>query len=152
MIFNTKGQTADPPGRFGSVKMTTSGFPGTAYIALADDAYPGPVDGETYTLINGTDTWSWGNPYTTDGAVIGGLNGEWVIDIFTQNVANNPDYWYFLDGPDYRNPDWNLLANSPAGVRFQIEATGFAPSPATVLLLTLGLAGIGYMRWTKSSA
>jgi len=149
MIFNTKGETALPSARFGRVTMTTSGFPDTAYIALADDAF----QGDASTLINGTDTWGWSSAYTTDGAVIGGLNGEWVIDIFTHNVADTMTYWYFLDGPDYRNPEWNLLAISPAGVSFQIQATeSVVPLPAAAWLFISGLGVLGYTGWRSKPA
>jgi len=114
------GMIFDKPndGSAGSVQMAFSGMPATAAVVVADD----PDTTDTLTTLGGK--WSWA-ACCTDGGVIGGLNGTWVISLGLV-AATGIDEWYFLSGP---------VADSPTRIRLDMthEVVIAASLPGSVV-------------------
>jgi hypothetical protein len=90
------GMIFDKPndGSGGTVKMSIAGVPATGFVDVKDD--PANV-----ITVTGGD-WVW-SPCCTDGGVIGGLNGLWVITL-SLDSATGVEVWYFLNGPSPSTP------------------------------------------------
>jgi hypothetical protein len=81
-------------GSGGAVDMSFAGVPATGFVEVSDDP------GDAFTVTSGN--WGW-SPCCTDGGVIGGLEGLWVITV-TLNGATGVEEWFFLNGPSAVTP------------------------------------------------
>ncbi len=131
LIFNTEGAGGE-----GSVAMSFSGMPATAFWEVQDD---GPHS-DTYEGMTSAQ-WHWW--WKTDGGMIGGLNGSWDITL-TLRDSMGIDQWFFLDG-DPLSPNRYLLDMEKPLV---ISAGTNVPVPEPPAMLFLASA-LGVLQWVR---
>lgn len=142
MVFD-KLNNAGIQGGGGSMDLTTSGMPGSAFQSVEDDDGDlGPME-----LINHNATWGW-NEFNTDGAMVSGLqNQTWEIDIQLNNFTGLQGGFFFMDGPNSTTPtalnlgDEGELLEIPIIIRAKRM-----PEPMTLGLFAIGLAALGVAR------
>lgn len=116
-------------GSGGYAALQTSGMPDTAFIEVSDDP------GEAHGIINGYSKWSWAN-CCTDGAVIGGLEGDWSMTFdFVKDF--NLSNWFFA-GDASGETMWELDMSET----LTIQKGTPVPEPAPLLLAIAGMGMI----------
>lgn len=126
---------SDPKkGHKGKVDLSLGGFPDSAGWVVKDD----PNDKYTKNASGWDVKWKWVNKHT-DGGVIGGLeNAEWDLTL-DLGSSSGIDNWYMLDGADKGNAH---LLDMSEGLTIHSESAAAVPEPSTILLLTMGAAGL----------
>ena len=138
MIFDKRIVSGGGTG--GTMDMSSSGMPGTAFVSVSDEESP------SGTFINGNDTWLWFTT-NTDGGMISGLeNLTWAIDLTLNSFTGLSNGFAFVNGPSPTGTSYINLALDNSGTSTLTITATEVPEPVTLALMGLGLAGLGFGR------